>query len=124
MGTALIGTRVFSIRRERLCPSYLLCSKRTHAKLRCESEMNWRQLQTRYPGTWVLVEAVEAHSDRGMRVLDDLSLLKVFGESTEAMQDYQRLHHQEPARELYVLHTDREQPNIEERRWLGIRGKG
>ncbi len=68
------------------------------------------------------MEAVEAHSEEGQRVLDEISLLKVLESSTEAMQDYQRLHHQEPERELYVLHTDRDQPNIEERKRVDFLG--
>lgn len=38
------------------------------------------------------------------------------------MKAYGQLHHQEPQRELYVAHTDRVELEIEERRWLGIRG--
>ncbi|MBN1428872.1 MAG: hypothetical protein JXB07_10845, partial [Anaerolineae bacterium] len=37
-------------------------------------------------------------------------------------QSYLDLHRQSPERELYVLHTDREDLNIQERHWLGIRG--
>lgn len=85
--------------------------------------MNWHQLRTQFPGAWVLVEAVEAHSEQGKRVLDDLSLLRVSDDSTKAMQDYPQLHHHKRERELYVLHTDREQPKIEERRRLSIRKK-
>lgn len=38
------------------------------------------------------------------------------------MSAYGELHHLDPQRELYVLHTDRPDLDIEERRWLGIRG--
>jgi hypothetical protein len=38
------------------------------------------------------------------------------------MNGYMDLHEQSPHRELYVLHTDRQDLEIEELRWLGIRG--
>ena len=38
------------------------------------------------------------------------------------MKGYMSLHHEEPHRELYVFHTDRQELDILERRWLGIRG--
>jgi len=37
------------------------------------------------------------------------------------MKAYAKLHHDAPARELYVFHTDREQLDIQECHWLGIR---
>ena len=46
----------------------------------------------------------------------------VFTDSKEAMQSYAKLHHQNPGREFYVLHTDREKLDIAERKWIGIRG--
>ncbi len=38
------------------------------------------------------------------------------------MGSYRRLHGCYPQRELYFVHTSREELDIEERRWLGIRG--
>lgn len=37
------------------------------------------------------------------------------------MRAYQKIHQEEPFRELYVLHTDRENPNIIEKKWVGVR---
>lgn len=37
----------------------------------------------------------------------------------EAMRAYKRLHKETPHRELYVLHTNRKEINISERRWAG-----
>jgi len=54
--------------------------------------------------------------------LDKLAVVDVFTDSQKAMQSYAQLHHQEPNRELYVLHTDRENLDITERKWIGIRG--
>jgi hypothetical protein len=38
------------------------------------------------------------------------------------MKAYAKMHHETPARELYFFHTDREQLDIHERSWLGLRG--
>ena len=40
------------------------------------------------------------------------------------MDSYIELHDTAPQRELYVLHTDREELEIEELRWLGIIEQG
>lgn len=39
------------------------------------------------------------------------------------MKRYQELHHNEPERELYVLHSSRERLTIKERTWFGVRGQ-
>lgn len=83
--------------------------------------MQWEEIRQRYPGRWLLVEAVEAHSDAGRRYLDDLAVVGLFQDSGSAMKSYQDHHHRSPQRELYVLHTDREALDIEEINWLGIR---
>lgn len=84
--------------------------------------MNWQQIRQRYPNQWLLVEAIKAHSEGNKRVLEQLAVLDAFPDSVLAMQDYARLHRQTPERELYVFHTSREQLDVIERKWLGIRG--
>lgn len=83
--------------------------------------MNWDEIRVHYPEQWLLIEAIQAHSDADKRILDDLSVLEIFGDSAAAMRKYAMLHHQEPQRELYVFHTSREKLDITERAWLGIR---
>jgi len=53
--------------------------------------------------------------------LDDIAVLATYPDSVAAMKSYANLHHEEPQRELYICHTDREELQIRERRWLGIR---
>lgn len=84
--------------------------------------MQWQEIRSRFPHEWLLVEATAAHSENGKRVLDQLVVLEVFKNWQEAMQSYKRLHRQGPMRELFVLHTDRETLDIQERKWLGLRG--
>lgn len=84
--------------------------------------MNWESIQKNYPSQWVLVEAIEARSEAGKRILDQLAVLDTYPDSLSAMRSYKAFHKKCPKRELYVLHTNRRELNIEERRWVGIRG--
>jgi len=83
--------------------------------------MKWSEIREHYPDQWLLIEAIEARSESGQRILDDIAVLGTFPDSAVAMKQYTRLHHDEPQRELYVCHTEREDLEIRERRWLGIR---
>jgi hypothetical protein len=84
--------------------------------------VKWEKIRSHYPHQWLLVEAIKAHSESGKRILEELTVVNTFPDSRTAMRGYTQLHEQSPERELYVLHTDREQLDITERRWLGIRG--
>jgi hypothetical protein len=84
--------------------------------------MNWEKVRENYPNQWVLVEAIEAHSESGKRILDQLAVLNTFPDSLIAMRTYKELHKKSPNRELYVLHTDRKVLDILEHKWIGIRG--
>ena len=83
--------------------------------------MKWEGLRKKHPDSWILFEAVKAHSDGGKRIIDDLSILNTFNESDEAIKAYRKLHRSEPGRELYVAHTAKENLEIQERKWLGVR---
>jgi len=83
--------------------------------------MKWNAIRIKHPNTWTLVEATVAHSENKMRVLDELEVIGVFEESPSALKQYKAEHHNNPMRELFVLHTSRENIDVEERRWVGIR---
>lgn len=83
--------------------------------------MTWPELRKNYPHEWLLVEALEACSQGGKRVLENLAVVDRFEDGTAAMRGYLQLHRGAPGRELYVLHTDRQDTDIEERFWLGLR---
>jgi len=84
--------------------------------------MDWNQIRLQFPNKWLLVEAIQASSKNGKRILEQLSVINTFVDSVEAMKYYQQLHHDEPHRELFVIHSTREKLDISERHWLGIRG--
>jgi len=83
--------------------------------------MTWEEIRRHFPHKWLLVEAMEAYSEPGKRIVKQLSVINTFPDSVVAMKAYAKLHHEIPAREFFVFHTDREQLDIHERHWLGIR---
>ncbi len=84
--------------------------------------MIWKQIRQQYPDKWLLIEALEAHSNEGKRILEELTVVNPYDDSRTAIKAYQQWHRKFPGREFYVIHTDREKIEITERKWLGIRG--
>ena len=84
--------------------------------------MQWPEIRNAYPDQWLVIEALEAHTtpDR-QRILDRLAVVDRCPDGAVAFQAYRRLHQQYPQREFYSVHTSKEELEIEERRWLGIR---
>jgi hypothetical protein len=67
--------------------------------------MSWPEIRERYPHQWLLLEATEAHSSGGQRILESLTLLETCPDGLSAMRRYGEIHGQDPHRELYALHT-------------------
>lgn len=83
--------------------------------------MNWETLRNHFPNQWVLIEAIEAHSDNGKRIIDRIAVINQFAEGKDALNEYKLIHKAEPGRELYVAHTSKVELEIVERKWLGVR---
>ena len=83
--------------------------------------MHWSEIRRHYPDEWLLIEAIEARSEGGQRILEDIAVVASFPDSVAAMKRYTSLHNEAPERELYVCHTERQELEIRERRWHGIR---
>jgi hypothetical protein len=86
--------------------------------------MQWVDIRRKLPHQWLVVEALQARSHAGRRQLEDISVVGTFEDSETAMRAYMKLHRGSPNRELYVVHTDRPELDIEERSWLGLRAAG
>ena len=82
--------------------------------------MKWQEIRAHYPQQWLLLEAIQAHSEAEQRILEQLAVIGAFSDSTTALESYRQLHHEAPERELYVFHTSRETLDVQERRWLGV----
>lgn len=83
--------------------------------------MNWEEIQAAYPDQWLILEALEAHSEQGWRVLDRVAVISSQPDGENAVEAYRALHEQFPEREFYFIHTSRPALKIEERLWIGIR---
>jgi hypothetical protein len=71
---------------------------------------------------WLLIEAIDAISQNNKRIVEQISVVDSFNEdSKEALKKYIQLHRATKQRELYVVHTSRDQLDIEEKVWTGIR---
>ncbi|NSW89387.1 MAG: hypothetical protein HPY74_01675 [Firmicutes bacterium] len=83
--------------------------------------MKWEQVRDNYPNTWVLFEAIVAHSEQGKRIIEDMAVLNTFESGTEAMRKYIELHKQNPERELFIFSTSNKELEIKEKLWMGVR---
>lgn len=86
--------------------------------------MTWTDIRRHYPHQWLLIEALLAHSKEGKRLLDELAVVDAFPDGEKALRAYLKLHRAAPMRELYVVHSDREELEITERTLLGLRTAG
>jgi hypothetical protein len=86
--------------------------------------MKWTAVRSYFPHQWLVVEALEARSESGKRLLEELAVVDQHPDGESAMRAYLDLHRQHPGREMYVVHTDRENLEIAEENRLGIRAAG
>jgi hypothetical protein len=86
-----------------------------------ETTMRWDEIRKSYPNTWLVIEAVLAHSDGGRRVLDEAIVIEQSADGSTAFRRYRELHKAMPAREIYFVHTGNEALVIDERPWVGVR---
>jgi hypothetical protein len=86
-----------------------------------ETLMRWKEVREAYPDQWLVIEAVQAHSEGDRRVLDKIAVVEVCADGSAALQRYRKLHQAHPEREYYYVHTGRVELEIHERQWLGIR---
>ncbi|GGJ76425.1 hypothetical protein GCM10008982_27110 [Anoxybacillus voinovskiensis] len=84
--------------------------------------MKWAELRERYPNQFVLVEAMAAYSKDKKRMIEDVSLIGQYESVSSAWEKYKEIHRAFPERELYIFHTSKEQMEVEEQYFTGIRG--
>ena len=84
--------------------------------------MNWPTVREKYPLRWVVVEAITAHSLDQKRSIDDMAIIEEFDDPNDAWKAYKKLHLSNPSRELYVFYTGRQDLEIIEQTFTGIRG--
>ena len=84
--------------------------------------MKWSVIRNAYPDQWLVVEALEAHTQaNNQRHIERFAVIEPCTDGNSAMQTYRRLYIQNPMREFYFVHTSRKELDIRERTWTGIR---
>ena len=84
--------------------------------------MKWNDVKKTYPDQWVVIEAIEAFSTPdSIRHIEEVSVIERFNDGSDAMQEYRRLHKKNPSNEYYFIHTSKDNLDIPERKWIGIR---
>jgi hypothetical protein len=82
--------------------------------------MRWADVKATYPNQWLIIEAIEARSEGGRRIVERLAVIETCRDGAEALSSYRRLHQVYPQREFYFVHTSRDELNIQQTRWVGI----
>jgi hypothetical protein len=83
--------------------------------------VQWSKIQQMYPEQWLVIEALEAHTQPDQRLLDQIAVVETCPDGATAMQRYRELHQHYPLREFYFVHTSRKTLAIRERQWIGVR---
>ncbi|MDX2140376.1 MAG: hypothetical protein SF123_19985 [Chloroflexota bacterium] len=83
--------------------------------------MTWNEVRILHPNRWVLLEAINAHSENNRHIVEDMTVAGVYETSLEAWQRYHELHRLYPQRDLFPYHTSHSQIDIAERVWIGVR---
>ncbi|MDO7785674.1 hypothetical protein [Desulforamulus aquiferis] len=84
--------------------------------------MTWEEVKKTYPNQWLLIEAIEAHTEENKRIVNQIAVINNFcDDNNKALQQYLQLHRKYRERELYVVHTSRPELDIIEQRWSGVR---
>lgn len=85
--------------------------------------MHWTEIRQQYPDQWLVIDALKAHTEENRRKLDQMTVVEICPDGVTAYERYRELHQQHPEREFYFVHTSREELDIRERHWLGLRRK-
>lgn len=84
--------------------------------------MKWDDVRNTYPSRWVVIEAIEAHSEGNKRIIDKIAVIDSFMDGTRnVLLENAKLQRLYSGREIFVVHTSRSELDIEERRWVGVR---
>ncbi|MFC3746720.1 hypothetical protein [Paenibacillus sp. GCM10012306] len=83
--------------------------------------MKWEEITDLHPGRFVLVEAIKVSSSNRVRQLEDMAVIQDYDNPQEAWNGYKELHKLHPTRELYVFHTSRNDVEVVEEFFSGVR---
>jgi len=84
--------------------------------------MQWSEIRAAHPDQWLVIEALEAHSENDQRIFDRVQLVEVCSDGRAAMKRYAELRREYPHREYGFVHPSKVELEFEERLWFGVRG--
>lgn len=85
--------------------------------------MEWLKVKGKYKETWLVVEADQAQSLNGKRLVSSVKVLADYKNSEDAYRKYQNIHKQDPKKEVYVVYSDWNELSFDELSWQGLRGR-
>jgi hypothetical protein len=83
--------------------------------------MKWNEIIKIYPDRLVLVEAIKARSRDRVRTIEEMSIVQEYSDSKEAWEGYKIFHKENPDRDLYIFHSSRENIEVMEEFFSGVR---
>jgi hypothetical protein len=84
--------------------------------------MLWSDIRTLYPDKWLIIEALDAYTNKkNQRKLKDIAIIDICSNNKTVMKSYKELHKQYPQREFYYVNTNKDELDIREKSWIGIR---
>lgn len=85
--------------------------------------MRWEEVREKYPNRFVLVEAIKASSKNQVRTIEEMAIIKEYEDSKQAWNGYKEHHRENSKRELYIFHTSKENIEVIEGYFTGVRGR-
>ena len=58
--------------------------------------MRWAEIRQQYPNQWLVIDALEAHTEGDRRKLDQMTVVEVVPDGAAAYQRYRELHQIHP----------------------------
>lgn len=107
-----------------LLPYVIILYKVISLCMKEEGKMKWSDVRENYRNKWIVLEALKAKSEEGKRIIEDLAIIAVFDNGSEALKHYSSWHKKDKSKEMYVYNTANESLDIEERLWVGVRSNG
>lgn len=84
--------------------------------------MTWEDIKKTHYNQWLIIEAIEVHNEGYKRILDNITVVDTFDQdNNKALMEYVRLHRKHREREMYVVHTSRQDLDITRKKWIGVR---
>lgn len=77
--------------------------------------MRWLDVRNAHVDQWLVLEALDARSQDGHRLIDQVEVIEICPDGRSAMKRYAAARRQRPDREILFAHTSKEVLALEER---------